>query len=190
MNRALSLCHQEITQLIQRFPEGIYIDATLGKGNDTAYILSHSSFMGKVFGFDIQAAAIQASLQKLKDHDTDRFDLFLHGHQDIDICLPLEEYPSFTGAVFNLGYLPGGDHEIITRADSTYEALLQISRRLIIGGRIILVLYTGHPGGAEEAQSLLKEIAKWPQETFCISHNQWINQINTPPSLLLIEKIK
>lgn len=48
---------------------------------------------------------------------------------------------------FNLGYLPGGDKEIITRSETTLLALEAAKRILIPGGLISIVVYVGHPGG-------------------------------------------
>ena len=53
MQRALHYSHTLLAALIQRFPDGVYIDGTLGKGHDTAFILSQPGFCGQVMGFDI-----------------------------------------------------------------------------------------------------------------------------------------
>jgi len=48
---------------------------------------------------------------------------------------------------FNLGYLPGGDKEIITASETTSLALEAAKRILMPGGLISIVVYVGHPGG-------------------------------------------
>ena len=58
MQRALHYSHTLLAALIQRFPDGVYIDGTLGKGHDTAFILSQPGFCGQVMGFDIQDQAL------------------------------------------------------------------------------------------------------------------------------------
>ena len=42
----------------------IAIDATVGNGHDTLFLVEQVSPSGKVFGFDIQAAAIESTHQK------------------------------------------------------------------------------------------------------------------------------
>lgn len=53
----------------------------------------------------------------------------------------------FRLVAFNLGYLPGGDKTMITRADTTLLGLEAAERILAPGGLISLVVYVGHPGG-------------------------------------------
>lgn len=48
---------------------------------------------------------------------------------------------------FNLGYLPGGDKNLITKVDTTLQALQAASNVLQPGGLISIVAYVGHPGG-------------------------------------------
>jgi len=48
---------------------------------------------------------------------------------------------------FNLGYLPGGDKDIITVSETTSLALEAAKRILMPGGLISIVVYVGHPGG-------------------------------------------
>jgi hypothetical protein len=48
---------------------------------------------------------------------------------------------------FNLGYLPGGDKQLKTGAETTLRALKAASNVLQAGGLISVVAYTGHPGG-------------------------------------------
>jgi hypothetical protein len=61
--------------------------------------------------------------------------------------LYLNKLHTFRLVAFNLGYLPGGDKEIITRSETTLLALEAAKRILIQGGLISIVVYVGHPGG-------------------------------------------
>jgi hypothetical protein len=64
---------------------------------------------------------------------------------------------SIRAIMFNLGYLPAGDKSRITTASTTLKAL-EASRNLLMpGGRLTLIAYPGHPGGAEET----KAVAEW-----------------------------
>ena len=44
---------------------------------------------------------------------------------------------------FNLGYLPGGDHSVATRADSSISAVESGLKLLKIGGLMTLCIYSG-----------------------------------------------
>ena len=189
MQRALHYSHTLWAAVIQRFPDGVYIDGTLGKGHDTAFILSQPGFCGQVMGFDIQDQALawtQERLAKLPNKESAQ--LFLASHDQIHTLLA--EVPQFSGAIYNLGYLPGGDHQITTQETSTLSSLDQVRAKLRVGGQIILVIYSGHPEGAKEKDALFQALASWPQEEFQVLHYGFINQRNNPPQLLIIERIK
>jgi hypothetical protein len=59
--------------------------------------------------------------------------------------------------MFNLGWLPSGDRRITTRAGSTVAALEAARLCLAPGGRMSILAYRGHPGGAHEAAA----VARW-----------------------------
>jgi hypothetical protein len=63
--------------------------------------------------------------------------------------LPADAKGNVTGAVFNLGYLPGGDKSIVTNPNSTIDAIEQLLQIMAPEGIIVLVIYHGH----EEGQS-------------------------------------
>ncbi|MCR8969225.1 class I SAM-dependent methyltransferase [Facklamia sp. 7083-14-GEN3] len=188
MKNALQSSHDALGKLIERFPTGNYIDATLGKGRDSYFILSHPSFAGKLFAFDIQDQALQLAQQKLKDFPSDSFQLFNNGHEHFNQILSLSTLPKIHGAIFNLGYLPGANHQITTKALTTLQALNQMAQRLVSKGKIFIVVYSGHAEGAIEKEELLEELRKWSQDQFSISILDFLNQKNHPPLLITIEK--
>ena len=120
----------------------VAVDATAGNGNDTVFLAQHIG-QGMVYSFDIQREALAqtATLLEQKGLQT-RVKLILAGHERIDqyVKAPLD------AVMFNLGYLPGGDHHIITQPQNTTTALQRAIELLKIGGRISLVVYTGHSG--------------------------------------------
>ncbi|MGX7109615.1 tRNA (mnm(5)s(2)U34)-methyltransferase [Facklamia miroungae] len=188
MKNALQNSHDALAELIETFPEGIYIDATVGKGKDTRFIITQPFFKGKVYGFDIQRQAIELAQETLADLPREAFYLFNTGHERFDQVLSHKRVPQIHGAIFNLGYLPGTPHQVTTQAHSTIQAVEKIAKRLIAGGKIFIVVYSGHPEGAIEKEQLLKYLSTWPQEVFSISRLDFINQINHPPLLITIEK--
>jgi hypothetical protein len=56
-----------------------------------------------------------------------------------------------TAVVFNLGYLPGGDHDLTTESAETLKALEAAASVLKPGGTLSVICYPGHPQGALEA---------------------------------------
>jgi len=91
--------------------------------------------------------------------------------------------------LFNLGYLPGGDRSIITRPETTGIALEQSLSLLAAGGIVIVTVYPGHSGGAEE-QSTVENWAAGLAPRTC--HCWRMGQTNVSPAapyLLLIQKV-
>lgn len=188
MLNALHFSHQCLSELIYKFPSGNFIDATIGNGHDIHAILTHPEFRGKVFGFDIQKQALNNTREKLHTLNNNRYELYLEGHQNISNRL--QEIDTFAGTIFNLGYLPGGNHAVTTSFENTQLALCAIQKKLLSGGQIIIVAYSGHLEGKEEKDQLLAYLESWPQEYFKILHYQFINQVNYPPSCIIIERLK
>ena len=56
--------------------------------------------------------------------------------------------------VFNLGWLPGGDHTITTHVGSTLDALNAALRLIKPGGLITVCAYPGHAEGACELEAV------------------------------------
>lgn len=187
MLSALHMSHRLLNELIHAHPEGNFIDATLGKGYDLAFILNHPSFKGQAFGFDIQEDAITNTMERLSTLPKhDKAKLFLTSHSNIQE--ELNHISHFHGAIFNLGYLPGGNHDITTEAKTTIQAIDQILDKLVPKGRIIIVVYWGHSQGKLEKESLLNFVSSLDQALYSVASYQLVNQINSPPMLLVIEK--
>lgn len=190
MLNAIQYSHFILDELIQHFPKGQFIDATLGNGHDSLYLMQHPDFKGSLLAFDIQEQALETSQAKINQINTTAktHQFILDSHANIEQYL--ENDAQIHGAIFNLGYLPKGDHSITTRADSTMEALEKMQRYLVKGGKIIVVVYPGHPEGQIEKERLLQELPSWPQTFFQVLQYQFINQANNPPFVLIIERIK
>jgi len=165
------------------------VDATLGNGYDTLFLAELVGENGKVYGFDVQEEAIRATSARLKQHQlTDRVILFHQGHEQLSAVLPSEEKGKITGAVFNLGYLPGSDKTIVTRPETTKEAIEQLLEWMAPEGTIILVIYHGHVDGAIERDSLLQYCQQLDQKKAHVLQYQFINQQNNPPFIIAVEK--
>ncbi len=161
------------------------IDATMGNGYDTVYLGDLVGEAGKVYAFDVQEEAIKSTKKKVeRDNMTDRVELILDGHQNIDKYVTEE----VSCVVFNLGYLPRAKHVVITKPDTTLEAIKKSLTLLKPNGIISIAAYIGHEGGMEEKDFICEYLNNLDQNEFNVLHMQFTNQINNPPQLILVEK--
>lgn len=65
-------------------------------------------------------------------------------------------YGSVSCVVFNFGYLPGGAHDLATKAQTSLEAVEQSLELLKKGGIISLCIYSGKDSGFEEKEALME----------------------------------
>ncbi|MFB6364349.1 class I SAM-dependent methyltransferase [Paenibacillus elgii] len=184
----LSFAHKLIEERVQ--PGEAVVDATAGGGVDTAFLAHLVGPAGTVHAFDIQQQALDRTASRLEQECPGRGDVRLHlrSHEAMLEVIPEENLGCVGAVMFNLGYLPGADHETVTAPESTLAALeasVQLIRR---GGIITIVLYTGHQGGQEEAAEVGRWAATLPQKHFQTLQYRFMNQINHPPYLIAIEK--
>ena len=84
------------------------VDATLGNGHDALWLCGLVGETGKIYGFDVQAEAVERSRARLKEAGVEeRAQLILDGHQNMGNYIPPE---SADAVMFNLGWLPGAEH--------------------------------------------------------------------------------
>ncbi|ATP41516.1 rRNA methyltransferase [Solibacillus sp. R5-41] len=165
----------------------IAVDATAGNGHDTLFLANLVGDDGYVYAFDVQKEAVNATLHRLLDHSLEHRALVLRdGHENIGkyVTKPV------AGAIFNLGYLPGSDHSIITKPNTTIQALESLLPLLKIGGVIVLVVYHGHDGGKEERDEVIRFVSELPQKSVHVLKYEFLNQKNEPPFVIALEKVK
>jgi hypothetical protein len=95
---------------------------------------------------------------------------------------------SASAVVFNLGYLPGGDHSITTTADTTLEGLRCALDIIKPGGIVTVVMYDGHEAGAEEKKAVLEWAEALDQKKYHAAYVSLLNQKNHPPEILWITR--
>ncbi|WP_027409582.1 class I SAM-dependent methyltransferase [Anoxybacteroides tepidamans] len=167
----------------------IAVDATVGNGHDTLYLAERVGKKGHVFGFDIQSEAIENTAKRLQEHGMlEQVTLFQASHDKLIEKISAHYHGRITGAIFNLGYLPGGDKQIVTKPESTIRAIEQLLHILAPEGIIVLVVYHGHPEGAIERDALLEYVQTLDQKQAHVLRYEFINQINHPPFIIAIEK--
>ncbi|TYR82075.1 methyltransferase domain-containing protein [Priestia megaterium] len=167
----------------------IVVDATVGNGHDTLFLANLVGDSGHVYGFDIQQQAIKTTQKRLLEHQiAHRTTLIQHSHSMVKELLPNDVRGRVTGAIFNLGYLPGGDKEIVTLSASTISAIDQLIELLAPEGIIVLVIYHGHEQGQIERDDVLQYVKALDQQAVHVLQYQFVNQQNNPPFIIAIEK--
>ena len=164
---------------------GRALDGTAGNGRDTLFLAQLAGGSGKVWAFDIQSQALSNTAGLLRENGVEgQVELIAASHADLAdyVREPLD------AAMFNFGYLPGGDKTVTTKADSSVRAMQAAAALLAEGGLLTAVVYSGHPAGRAEAAASEQWAAALPQEQYQVLHYRFTNQRNHPPQLLAIEK--
>ena len=81
---------------------------------------------------------------------------------------------------FNLGYLPGGDHSLATRADTTLSAVRQGLTLLQKDGLMVLCIYSGGDTGFEEREALLPFLKALDPQKYLVILSSYYNRPNHP----------
>lgn len=177
-------CHEILRSQVSA--GGCYIDATMGKGNDTLMLCRLAGEAGKVLAFDIQKEALQMTERLLLEHGVrERAELILDGHEHMERYAGKE---SADAICFNFGYLPGGDHRIATSAESSMEAARKGLEILKRGGMMSLCLYSGGDTGFEEKRKILELLKELPAREYTVIVNSYYNRENCPPTPVFVFK--
>lgn len=165
---------------------GLYIDATVGNGYDTEFLCRFAGKKGRVIGFDIQTLAIEKTKERLKQSGLlSACQLIKTGHENMN------QYagPSSVDAiVFNFGYLPGGDHALMTKKETSIRAIELGLSLLKPGGVMSLCVYSGKDTGFEEKEAILSYLKTVDQRQFVIIKSEFFNRPNNPPIPIFIVK--
>lgn len=169
----------------------IIVDATAGNGNDTLFLAQNAVSQAKLYVFDIQKEAILNTKDLLIDNQsTINLSLknitFVHdSHEKIDNYIQ----DRIDIAIFNLGYLPGGNHNITTKNNVTLKAINKVLNKLNINGYLAIVMYPGHEEGLKEYQSIKLFVEDLPKKSFTVGWYKMINHNFNAPALCWIEKV-
>ncbi|MDL2212138.1 class I SAM-dependent methyltransferase [Erysipelotrichaceae bacterium OttesenSCG-928-M19] len=168
--------------LIKRYQDsdGIAIDMTLGKGNDTIYL---ANYFKKVYAFDIQAEALAISQSKILTNE-DKIELICDNHDNF-LNYVKEEVSLF---IYNLGYLPGFSQDITTMVKTTLSSLDKALTVLKKHGIIILVVYPGHQEGYRESQAISEYCDTLNRDYYKISKYEIFSSTKAPYVLAIHKK--
>lgn len=179
---ALALTHYYAEQILS---EGVTaVDATAGNGYDTLFMAQRVGSSGKIYSFDIQQSAINNTAALLEKNDMKaRVTLIKDGHQN------MQSYISSASLImFNLGYLPGGNHSVSTRAETTIAAISSALEIIERGGIITIGIYYGKDSGFDEKNAVLEYLKTIDLVKFNVILHDYINRPNCPPLAVVIEK--
>lgn len=177
-------CANFIRQQVQK--GDFCIDATMGNGNDTLLLAQLCGESGKVLAFDIQEQALTATRKKLiMEHAPENYTLILESHTNMS---KYAEPDSISCIVFNFGYLPGGDHALATKGETSVQALTQALSLLKKGGMISLCIYSGGDSGFEERDQILAWLKELNPHNYLVIKSDYYNRPNHPPIPVLIIK--
>ena len=164
----------------------VCIDATAGNGNDTEFLCGLVGSEGKVFAFDIQKDAVDTTRSLLEMFGLDEIaEVYLDSHENMDSYV---EPDSVDGIVFNLGYLPGGDHSICTCPKTTITAIKKGLTLLKPDGVMSVSVYSGKDSGFEERDAVLSFLESLDSKDYTVIKNEFINKPNHPPIPVFIFK--
>ncbi len=195
LTRVVQWAHELLAEVV--LPGDLAVDLTAGNGQDTLLLYRLVGETGQVIAFDIQAEALVstharmtaegARVRSRPDGPLPReagVDLLEMSHAELSRVVPAAP----KGIIANLGYLPGGNRQLITLPDSTLSALQQACSLLSVGGRLAVTVYPGHPGGAEEGASVTDFFTGLCDQVFHVLQLQVSNRPQAP-FLFVAEKL-
>ncbi|NMA69320.1 MAG: methyltransferase domain-containing protein [Desulfitobacterium sp.] len=193
MNRVQNIRVQNIQGLLRKIissviqPGDVVCDLTAGLGRDTLFLAQEVGEKGVVHAFDIQEIALQETKKLLSSHGLEnRVILYQRNHGEVK---EIVQEP-IRIAMFNLGYLPGHDQEIITQGPSTLAALEGVLDLLLPGGVISMTLYRGHQGGDEEGLMVEEYLSSLNKRKYSVLRGEYINQSKGAPFWIIVQKNK
>lgn len=165
-------------------PGDIAIDATAGNGNDTLKLCKAVAHSGKVYAFDIQPAALKETENKLIENNISNAKLILDSHSNMDLYITEKA----SAIIFNLGYLPGGDHSICTHADTSIEAIKKSLELLTDDGFVSITVYYGKNSGTHEKDAVMAYLKGIDYKRYTVTVHDFYNRPNNPPITVIITK--
>ena len=165
----LSMVHEFLRRSVK--PGDFCIDATAGKGRDTALLCRLTGDAGRVLAFDIQEAAV-AQTKALLAAEGLTAEVIRDSHANMERYAAAETVDC---VVFNFGRLPGGDPSIFTRSDTSVAALEA-------------ALYYGGANGYGERDAVMTWLETLDDRKFSVLRCDWANRRNDPPVPIFIWK--
>ena len=162
------------------------IDATAGRGNDTAMLCELVGETGHVIAFDIQEDAVRSTEALLRERHLDaRAEVHRVSHSEMG---QYAEKGTVSCITFNFGWLPKGDHNIFTKKETSIPAIEAGLELLKEDGIMTLILYYGRETGFEEKDALLEFLPTIDSSLYTVVEMPFVNRSNCPPIPIVILK--
>ncbi len=178
-------------------PGDTVVDCTMGNGYDTLSLAAaagcgkDSTIRGRVYAFDIQQQAVDATRAYLQENGIENPEengiyLIRASHEQMDLHLPDPSKTEISAFVFNLGFMPGKDKTVMTKAATSLPAIKKAINMVKQNGIVSVMAYTGHKEGEEEHAVITEFLKTLPSKKYHVAYVNMINQKKTAPSLFLI----
>lgn len=178
----LDIVHDFLRRQVK--PGMFCIDATAGKGRDTALLCRLAGKGGRVIAFDVQQDAVDQTRALLSAEGL-QAEVVLDSHANMARYAVSE---SVDCIVFNFGRLPGGDPHIFTTADTSLPAIDAGLALLKPGGVMALAIYYGKENGYDEKNAILEHLKALNDRVFTVLACDWLNRKHDPPLPIFIWK--
>ncbi|MBR0219338.1 MAG: methyltransferase domain-containing protein [Clostridia bacterium] len=166
-------------------PGDTVVDATMGNGHDTLFLCQLVGERGRVYAFDVQQQAVESTQKRLQEAGVlSRAALFCLGHEHMAEKV---EGP-VAAVVFNLGWLPGGDHSVTTHWETTKKAVESALSLLKPLGVLVICAYPGHQEGDRERSALIDFLSALPPQRFNVLHQKFLNAGPGAPECFTVQK--
>ena len=180
--------HLAADYMVRSIREGdVVVDATMGNGKDTLFLCGLVGESGHVYAFDVQQEAVERTRERVAEAGyAARTTLLLAGHETMaqHVRVPVQ------AVMFNLGWLPGAEHAVTTKADTTLAAVRAAAELIAPGGIVTVCVYPGHEEGMSELHALRQFAAGLDVRRFNVLVHSFINASVQTPQLILIQKNK
>lgn len=166
-------------------PGAVAVDATMGNGQDTLWLCGLVGETGRVYAFDVQQEAVSRTRERLAEAGMlDRARLHCTGHERMAevIAEPVD------AVMFNLGWLPGAEHIVTTRVETTLLAVEAALGILKPDGLMTVCVYPGHEEGARELGALLDWAKSLDPKKYDALIKCYLNQPNDPPRMIAVKR--
>jgi len=172
----------------QAAPGDLCIDATMGNGNDTLLLCRLTGPSGHCLSFDIQAEALTRTKRLLDAEGIPEasYTLLQTSHENMNAYA---QPGSVSCIVFNLGYLPSGDHALATKPASTLAAIEQGLSLLKKGGLMTVCIYSGGDTGFRERDAVLDFLKRLNPREFLVIVSQYYNRPKNPPVPVVVVRL-
>lgn len=153
------------------------VDFTMGNGHDTEFLSKTVGDRGRVYAFDIQAAAVESTRTHLKEVGCpDNYTLIHDSHHKVKDYVTGE----IRAGMFNLGYLPGGDKSITTMRETTLPAIEAAVSMLGSNSILSVAVYPGHAEGEAEGRLVCEYLSTLDRFRYSVAQIRIINSPTSP----------